>query len=110
MGFKEAVAADIGVFLNVDEFAETTVVVYNGVEYSIPVVLEKNMTDDRKHETSDHMQGVFPITKVAYLAETDIGIVPKQGSFILIAENEYRIAKSDVEMGVIRLGLEAYDE
>ena len=110
MSFKDSVAADIGVFLNVEEFAETMDVVYEGVLYSIPVVLEKNQTEDRKHNQTDFMQGVFPVTKVAYLAETDIGVIPKQGSFISIDDYEYRIATSDVEMGVIRLGLEAYDE
>lgn len=110
MSFKDSVAADIGVFLNVEEFAETMAIVYEGVTYSKPVVLEENETEDRKHDQTDYMQGVFPVTKIAYISEADLDVIPKQGSFISLDGSDYRIATSDVEMGMICLGLEAYDE
>lgn len=120
MGFKEMVAADVGVFINLDEFAEEKSVIYDGKQYRFAMVLEKNIDKDREQRRDDYAQGINLNTAVAYMAEDAFGgCIPRQGRLISIEDGyalgeifhqEYRIALCDVEMGIIRLSLEAFGE
>ena len=65
--FKDMVARDNALtFMNLDEFAEKRIVVYDGVTYDgedhagIPVVLSGLKEKDRRQLMSDHIQGLFP--------------------------------------------------
>ncbi|MGN0787121.1 MAG: hypothetical protein ACI4OB_06990 [Christensenellales bacterium] len=120
MSFKDMVESDIkGIFLNVDEFGEMRTVTIDNVEYTIPIVLSGNKTEDRVNDNDDHAQGIYPKRLIAHIALSDLPVVPKQGRFIGIDDGtalgeayyqQYRIVKSDIEMGMIILELEAYDE
>lgn len=118
MSFKDMVDNDLkGVFLNLDEFAETRTVIYDGIEHKIPIVLAGLKEQDRSASVNDHASGIYRVTSVMHCAYDDLGIQPEQGKVIEISDAEdetffhrFFIATSTVEMGMIRLELEANDE
>lgn len=74
MSFKDMVKSDIAnVLMNTDEFAENHTVRYDGEVYSsIPIVLQKVKQSDRPIVQSDHMEGIFLVSAVAYIHEKDL--------------------------------------
>ncbi len=122
MGFKEMLENDVSaVLLNPDEFAEIHTVRYDGEVYEdIPVVITKLKQSDRVVLKDDHMEGVFLVSGVAYIAEKDMqGVVPEQGQKIEINDGEalgkpfyvsYTVVTSKCEHGMITLELRCYDE
>ena len=78
--FKDAVQEDLNsVFLNLDEFAETHTVYYDGEEYSdIPIVMTGLSEKERVRQSiSDHAQGLYRVSRVlhcdiAALAESSL--------------------------------------
>ena len=70
--------------------------------------------------TGERIEGIHRISAVAHMALTDLrGNIPEQKRYIEISDGlsmgepwfvKYRIAVSDVEMGMVRLELEAFDE
>lgn len=78
--FKDMVARDNArTFMNLDEFAEKRVVVYDGVTYDgedhagIPVVLSGLKEKDRRQLMSDHIQGLFLVSSVLHCRIQDLG-------------------------------------
>lgn len=122
MGFKEMVEWDnANVFLNTEEFAELHTVKFDGESYEhIPIVLQNVKQSDRPVVQSDHMEGVFLVTAVAYLHLKDLGgIVPEQGQHFEIDDGEalgkpffkkYSVVTSKCEMGLVTLELRCFDE
>ena len=119
-GFKDMVSNDIHkVFLNVDEFAETRTVRYDGETYEdIPIVLTGPVEKDREQLKDDHVQGLHLVTATLYCAQSDLGgKLPKQGKSIQINAREggkffrkYYIAASALEVGMLHVELEEMDE
>ena len=126
MGFKDMVAADNkNVFLNPDEFAELRTIVYDGKTFKdIPVVLTVFKEQNRRpmaiqHGQSDNAQGLFMVTSVLHCALSDLGgKKPEKEHRIKINGeeggggfyNEFYIATSKCEMGMLRVELEEIDE
>lgn len=121
MGFKDQVEADNAVFLNADEFADIHTVKYDGETFpDIPVVLEQLKESDRVVIQSDHAEGIYKVSAKAYIAQKDLGgAFPERGRVFEIDNGEaagaafydkYRIVTSSVEMGMVILELERYDE
>ena len=122
MSFKEMVEADIkGVFLNADEFADMHTVIYDGETFAqIPVVLTKVKESEHPVVATEGVEGIHKVSAVAHLSLSDLkGRVPEQKQMIEIDDGEavgkvfyrkYRIVTSDVEVGMITLELEMYDE
>ena len=123
--FKEMVAEDnLGVFLNDEEFADRRTVRYDGETYrNIPVLLTKVMQSKTPFgvaTTGERIEGIHRISAVAHMALTHLrGNIPEQKRYIEISDGfskgepwfvRYKIAVSDVEMGMVRLELEAFDE
>jgi len=118
MTFKNMVKQDIqAVFLNLDEFAEVTPVVYDGRDYNIPVVIDNDEDRDRRqNQTSNDITpgrnapGLFVAGIRAFISFKDLGIVPNKNTQITIDGVEYNITKSADEMGMIVLELEELNE
>ena len=77
--FKDMVARDNArTFMNLDEFAEKRIVVYDGVTYDgedhagIPVVLSGLKEKDRRQLMSDHIQGLFLVSSVLHCRIQDL--------------------------------------
>lgn len=66
--FKDAVQEDLNsVFLNLDEFAETHTVYYDGEEYpDVPLVLTGLSEKERRQTISDHAQGLYRVNRVLH--------------------------------------------
>lgn len=119
--FKDMVAADIhNVFLNMNEFAETRTVEYDGDRYTdIPIVMSGLKEKDRRQLVSDHVQGLYLVAAVLHCAISDLGgKQPEKGQRIKINDKEggggffreFYVASSVCEMGMLRIELEAIDE
>lgn len=121
MGFKEMVAQDNArIILNTEEFAEYHNIRYDGAEYRhIPVVLEKMRDEERQVYKDESTMGVYRKLLTAYLSSESLnGKIPEQGHEIRISRSElsdgysdlYHIIGVDVEYGMVRISLEAYDD
>lgn len=120
MSFKDMVKADIHrTFLNIDEFGEKRTIVYDDESYAdVPVVITGVKEKDRRVLVSDHVQGLYLAHCVLHCALSDVGgILPEKGMRIQISKSEgssffqeFRIGTSTLEMGMLRLELEAVDE
>lgn len=119
--FKDMVKADnSGVFLNLNEFAESRTVIYDGETYEdIPVVMSGLKEKDRKRSViSDHAQGLFSVSSILHLKASDLGgHQPEKGQKIKINDEEggkyfrhFYVASSVCELGMLRIELEAIDE
>lgn len=118
MSFKDMVESDIqNVFLNTAEFAETRTVIYDGETYEdIPIVLSNIKEKDRNASVQDHAQHIYRVTQTLHCDLADLGGVrPEQGMTIRIEDengyyDKYTVAQVGVEMGMLRIELEAFDE
>ena len=123
--FKEMVAADnLSTFLNLEEFGERRIIVYDGVTYDgpehngIPVVIRGLKEEDRRQLQSDHVQGLFLVSSVLHCARGDLGgNQPEKGQRISINDEEggdffreFYVASSKCEFGMLRVELEAIGE
>ena len=120
-GFKEMVRADnTSVFLNLSEFAEKRTIIYDGKTYTdIPIVLSGLEEQDRTQTASDHAQGIYLVTSVLHCTIADLGNnQPEKGQRIKINDQdggggffqEFYVASSVCELGMLRMELEALDE
>lgn len=120
MSFKDMVHADnANVFMNLNEFAETRTVVYDGERYEdIPVVLTGLKEQDRKQGASDHAQGLYLVSKTMHCRASDLGgNQPEKGQRIKISDpngssffRSFYVAESVCEIGMLRVELEAIEE
>lgn len=118
-GFRDMLASDIGdVFLNTDEFAEKYTIVYDGARYEeVPAVFTGMHEDERPQLQDDHAQGLYRAARVINFALSALdGVQPEQGTRISIGSGgdaymqEFYIASSDTEYGMVRAELEAIEE
>jgi hypothetical protein len=108
---KEQIERDVAeVFHNTDEFAEIRRVAYGEITKDIPVILDHEITTERKTPNGDNAQGVFLVDVRAYINRADLGAVPRKGKRIKIGAREYKIAWVGAEAGELILDLEAYGE
>lgn len=105
MTFKEIVSSDIHeVFLNTDEFSDIHEI--NGVE--MPVQIDENEQIEREKRFAQYMDGVYLNQRLIYVAASDYGPLPKQGSLIVMDGKKYRVADAIDEGGVYSMTLEAH--
>lgn len=104
MGFKDVIKADVHkVFLNVEEFSDTHVI--NGVE--MPVQIDSNEQIEREKRFNQNMDGIYKKQKLIYVAASDFGPMPKQGSILTMDKRTYRVADAIDEGGIYSITLEA---
>lgn len=104
MTFKEIVADDIHtVFLNTLEFSDMHTI--NGVE--MPCQLDENEQIEREKRFNQHMDGVYTNQRLIYVAASDYGPLPKQGSLLTMDGRKFRVVDAIDEGGVYSITLEA---
>lgn len=102
--FKERLRQDIhSVFLNLDEFADLHTI--NGAE--MPAVIDSQENTEREKRFSDHIDGVYQAGTVLYVAATDYGVLPSQGSRVILDGCNYTVADAVDEYGVYMIVLVA---
>lgn len=104
MTFKEIIADDVHrTFLNIEEFSDTHTV--NGKE--MPVQVDTNEQIEREKRMSQNVDGVYMNQKLIYVAASDFGSMPKQGSILNLDGKVYRVADAVDEYGVYSITIEA---
>ena len=102
--FKEIIAADVhDVFLNPDEFSDFHTV--NGVQMAVQI--DDNEQIEREKRFSQNMDGIYVNQRLIYVAASDFGPLPKQGSLLTLDKRSYRVADAIAEDGVYSITLEA---
>lgn len=104
MSFKDIIADDVhGVFMNTEEFSEKHTV--NGIEMAVQI--DSNEQIEREKRFNQHMDGVYLNQKLIYVAASDFGSLPKQGSILTLDKRTYRVADAVSEDGVYSITIEA---
>lgn len=104
MTFKDIIANDVHqTFLNIEEFSDMHIV--NGVE--MPVQIDSNEQIEREKRYSQNIDGMYLNQKLIYVAASDYGPLPKQGSMVTLDGRKYRVADAIDEYGVYSITLEA---
>lgn len=114
MDFKAQLIKDMATFHNPGEFATETDIWYDGEHYGVPLILDHETAKERRQLVDDNADGIHAVEVVAYIAQTDIGFVPRKNHNIEIdiagSVMMYTILKSSNEDGEIILELGAFDE
>lgn len=118
--FLDMVAADnVRVFLNLDEFAKTRTIIYDGETYAdVACVVNGFNESDRTTSVYDHAQGLYKVTQVLHCTKEALGgNQPEQGAKLRISDEDtpsffwdYYVASSNVEEGMLRVELEGIYE
>ena len=96
MTFKELVQEDIKrTFLNPLEFGEQH------------VVIEKYEQAMKGKRVSQHMDGIYKNRKLVYVAESDFGSLPAQGSKLTMDGKLYIVSDAVSEAGIYLITIEA---
>ena len=104
MSFKDIIEDDVhGVFMNPQEFSEMHTV--NGVEMAVQI--DSNEQIEREKRFNQHMDGIYLNEKLIYVAASDFGPLPKQGSILTLDKRTYRVADAVSEDGVYSITIEA---
>lgn len=104
MSFKEIIADDVHeTFLNTAEFSDTHTI--NGVD--MPAQIDVNEQIEREKRMAQNVDGVYMNQKLLYVAASDFGAMPAQGSIIKIDGKIYRVADAVDEGGVYSITIEA---
>lgn len=104
MTFKKIIADDVHrTFLNIEEFSDIHTV--NGKE--MPVQVDTNEQIEREKRMSQNVDGVYMNQKLIYVAASDFGPMPKQGSILNLDGKVYRVADAVDEYGVYSITIEA---
>ena len=104
MSFKDVIASDVhDTFMRSDEFSDIHTI--NGVE--MPVQVDSNEQIEREKRFNQHMDGIYKNQKLIYVAATDYGPMPKQGTLIKFDGKPYKVADAISEDGIYSLTLEA---
>lgn len=104
MTFKDIIANDVHqTFLNIEEFSDMHIV--NGVE--MPVQIDSNEQIEREKRYSQNIDGMYLNQKLIYVAASDYGPLPKQGSMVTLDGRKYRVTDAIDEYGVYSITLEA---
>lgn len=104
MSFKDIIKSDVhDVFMNPDEFSEMHAV--NGVR--MPVQIDSNEQIEREKRINQSMDGIYINQKLIYVAASDFGPLPKQGTILSLDTKIYKVADAIAEDGIYSITLEA---
>ncbi len=102
--FKEIIASDVhDIFLNTDEFSDLHTV--NGVK--MPVQIDDNEQIEREKRFNQNMDGIYTNQRMIYVAASDFGPLPKQGSVLTLDKRTFRVVDAIHEDGVYSITIEA---
>ncbi len=104
MDFKEILQSDVqNVFMNADEFCDMHMV--NGKEMAVQI--DSNEQIEREKRLNQHMDGIYKNQKLIYVAASDFGKLPVQGSAIMLDGKRYTVADAISEDGIYSITIEA---
>jgi hypothetical protein len=103
MNFKDIIQADLATFLNINEFADLHNIVLETVTYSIPTIVQDQLTD--KYE-KDYDGAYNSIINIIFRA-SDVARPPIYNQTVDFDGTTYWVLKSDVIDGLatVKLGV-----
>jgi len=102
--FKDRVAADLSVFLNLDEFAE-----YHDIDgETVKIVLDSDLIHSRPHlyRSQFDAEGTYQNRVVFFVREADLGYRPVEGQVLELDGLQYLVAQVGEDMGLLTVTLE----
>ena len=104
MSFKEILESDVHeVFMNPDEFCDMHIV--NGKKMAVQI--DSNEQIEREKRMNQHMDGIYRNQKLMYVAASDFGSLPAQGSKITLDGKLYVVSGAVSESGIYSITIEA---
>lgn len=104
MSFKEILESDVhDVFMNNDEFSDMHMV--NGKEMAVQI--DSNEQIEREKRMNQHMDGIYKNQKLIYVAASDFGSLPAQGSKLTLDGKLYKVSDAISEAGIYSITIEA---
>ena len=104
MSFKDILASDVHeVFLNTEEFSDIHTV--NGKPMAVQI--DDNEQIEREKRFNQNMDGIFVNQRLIYVAASDYGALPKQGTIVTLDKRTYIVADAISEDGIYSITLEA---
>lgn len=104
MTFKDLMQRDVKkTFLNLSEFGEEHMV--DGKK--MPVVVDSYELTEREKKESQHMDGIYKNQKLVYVAASDFGKLPAQGSKLTLDGKMYTVSDAVSEGGLYSITIEA---
>lgn len=104
MTFKDIIKADVHrTFLNTAEFSEAHTI--NGVEMACQE--DSNEQIEREKRINQNVDGIYKNQKLIYVAASDFGPLPKQGSLLTYDSKKYKVVDAISEDGIYSITLEA---
>ena len=104
MTFKEQLAADLDIFVELDEFAQEVEV--DGVTLRAQKILSTAAKSQRLTETYDMLHGSFC---TLYFKASDYNKkLPVHGQSIVVDGKRFDVLSSEEELGIVKLVLSAY--
>ena len=106
MGFKDQVNADLDVFLNLDEFAETHNV--DGRQVKCIIDLD-NLQKFRVNQREINYQGVYGSYKTLFVKAADLPSRPVVGQRLRVDGELYLVTQCSETDGMLEVSLEVND-
>lgn len=103
--FKDAVADDLGVFMDCNEFADR----HNVNGKKMPVVIDDNelMERDKAKLLNAPVNGTYKARRLIYVCKADFGARPAMDSVLTLDGRQYRVRGATEEAGLLAIELEA---
>ncbi len=107
MMFKEQVAEDNKVFLNLEEFSDVHTV--NGMEMAVLIDGNEMIEREKRHQNRQgvYTDGVYIKELLIYVRADDFGKLPAIGRVLTLDGKTYTISDAIDEDGIYSLSLEA---
>lgn len=104
MTFKEQLAADLDIFVEVDEFAQEVEI--DGVTLKAQKI---SHTAEKSQRLSEQFEGLHGDYVTLYFKASDYPKkLPVQGAWIICGGKRYDVLSSAEELGIVKLVLSAY--
>lgn len=107
MAFRDAIKADLDIFVNCNEFAEIAIV--DGIECPCQLIAYTADKSNRQNETFAGLYGEFSelyFKTEPYLAEHKK--LPHRGDTVVVNGERYEVTKAENELGILHLILSSY--
>lgn len=101
LSIKSQIMADADIFFNVDEFAEVHTVELEGVQYQIPVIVEKEAVG--KYEKQ--WDGVYQATFTVFFRKSDVARSPVREQIFGLDGKQYIVVDCKDDIGVVEVDL-----
>ena len=103
--FKDAIADDLGVFMDCDEFADLHIV--NGKKMSVVIDDNELLERDKSKLLNAPVNGTYKARRLIFVEKESFGARPALDSVLVLDSRQYRVRGATEESGLLAIELEA---